>query len=343
MRFLVNGRSLVQGTITGVQRYAQCIVSAMRSISAPMDVAIPDTSRTLCQHYWEKVRLSRLARGYDALFCPANMVPWKLDGGTRLVATVHCLRFMKYPDSYSRAFRAYYRIMIPRVFEQADAIVTVSEAARAEMADAFPQAARRIHAVPLGVGEAFRSWAVRHPERAILFVGSLTPAKNLSMLLEAMRLLADHLPHKIWIVGASEGALRRDHRVADALGRLEPERVKVFGQINDETELANIYARAAMLVLPTRYESFGLPALEAMAAGLPVIASDIASLREVVGDAGLLFDLEQGPESLADCIRHIACDSKVQQDLEVAGRQRSAQFTWLRCAERTLEIMESVC
>jgi glycosyltransferase involved in cell wall biosynthesis len=342
MQCIVNARVLAHPDVTGVQQYARNLLAEMKRLSPEIRLARPRIASGVSGHIWEQFRLTGLAEGFDVLFCPANTGPWRPMRSVKLVVTLHCLRFLRHPRSYRRSFRAYYRFAIPRVLRLADAVLTVSHAAAGEIAEIFPFAARKLHVVEPGVDEVFRSNGAEHRERAVLFVGSLAPAKNLPLLLRAMIEMKGRLDHEVWIVGSPSPAMRDDPQIAGLVRRLGERRVRCFGQVNEPARLAEIYGRAEMLVFPTRYESFGLPALEAMASGLPVIASDISALRELLSDSGELFDTGEGPAALGGRILALAEDPDRRLAMGRAGREQSREMTWLRCARRTLEVIGSV-
>ncbi|MBN1346933.1 MAG: glycosyltransferase family 4 protein [Phycisphaerae bacterium] len=338
MRVLIDGRCLCHAHVDGVQRYTSHLLEELSRLGAPFDEARPGGRGRWRQQLWEHLTLPRLARGYNVLFCPANVGPMRVPRGTRLAVTIHSLAFLKVPEAYGRAFGAYYRFVIPRVVARAEAIITVSRAEARSIEESYPVARGRVHVVPLGVSPVFRPSEEVGRERVILFVGHLGPGKNLARLLAAFGGIAKDIPHELWVVGTSFKAFRSASDSSGGLQGLGADRVRWLGQIDDASELAELYQRAELLVFPSLYESFGLPALEAMACGTPVVASDLAALRETMGNAGEYVDpLDVG--AIGEGILRLIGDEGLRGELGRRGIERAAGFSWADTARRTWEIL----
>jgi glycosyltransferase involved in cell wall biosynthesis len=174
----------------------------------------------------------------------------------------------------------------------------------------------------------------------VLFVGTLEPRKNLSGLLEAYGAVVDSrasVPPLV-IVGGRGWLFKPVFERVEAMGLAD--RVCFLDRVPDG-DLPALYNGAALLAIPSHYEGFGLPALEAMACGTPVVAADRASLPEVVGDAALLIDPDS-PDSIAAALRHVLSDASVAARLREAGIARAACFSWARTAEETLAVYRRV-
>ncbi|MBI4083842.1 MAG: glycosyltransferase family 4 protein [Candidatus Lambdaproteobacteria bacterium] len=346
---VINGRFLTQ-PVTGVQRYARELLLALeRLIEAEgllpaerfrIRIAVPAAWRgdspfarlPLARggagrgHLWEQLALPAIARG-ALLVGLGNTGP--LLGGRQIV-TIHDAGVFACPDSYSWRFRAWYRLLYRRVGARADAVITPSAFSRDELVRRVGIAPDRITIVPNGVDHLRR---VVPDERAVsahglsagsyvLCIGNRAPHKNVGVLVRAMAQVRTGL--RLVIAGG------RFDRVFGADRLALPSDALHLGYVSDNT-LKALYARAACFVFPSRYEGFGLPPLEAMAAGCPVIASDAAALPEVCGDAALYFDPDR-PEALAAQIERVAGDAALQADLRRRGALRSAGFTWERSA-----------
>ncbi len=338
MRTLIDGRCLRHTNVDGVQRYVTDLMAELTRLGMRFDLAEPRAAGRWGQQAWEHLALPRTAKGYDVLFCPGNVAPLRMPRGTKLVVTVHSLSVLKLPEAYRWAFRAYYRFLMPRVIRKADAVITVSQAQAREIADAFPQAAGKLHAIPLAVSDAFQAPAQPQREPVVLFVGSLGPVKNLRGVLAAFAEIADRVPHRLSVVGASHLALKSAGDIAEAASRIGADRVDWVGQVNDRAALVGMYQRATLLVFPSLYESFGLPALEAMACGTPVLASDIPALRETVADAGVFVD-PHDVSAIADAMLELLTDAERGDDLRERGIRRAAAFSWERCARQTWDVI----
>ncbi|RMH05280.1 MAG: glycosyltransferase family 1 protein [Planctomycetota bacterium] len=195
----------------------------------------------------------------------------------------------------------------------------------------------RTAVVPLGVDERFRRAGQERDLEGdrFLFLGSVEPKKNLPVLLEALALAAERGLRTGLDVAGRAGWGSRDVRRAAERHPVLAERVRFLGFVPDAA-LPGLVAGALALVLPSRYEGFGMPVLEAMAAGTPVLCSDRGALPEVAGGAARLFDADDA-EGLADLLLRIEEDRELRADLRAAGLARSAAFTWEACARGTLE------
>ncbi|HTY58159.1 MAG TPA: glycosyltransferase family 1 protein, partial [Bacteroidota bacterium] len=209
--------------------------------------------------------------------------------------------------------------------------------------------ARKIHVIPLGVSPAFapsgddaRTGEFRRrfnlADRILLYVGSLKPHKNFSAVLRSLSDLRERKDLQVVCVGekleenAPLKALCADLGVGD--------RVRSLGWLPD-ADLIEAYRAATALLMPSFYEGFGFPVLEAMACGTPVVASNAASIPEVAGDAGILFDPSAGG-GLTDAVRAVLDDAGLRKSMRVKGLQRARQFTWERCADATLKLYRTV-
>jgi glycosyltransferase involved in cell wall biosynthesis len=260
------------------------------------------------------------------------------------VVTVHDLTYLRYPEMVTDA-SARYRELVPRALARGAVVCTPTAAVGAEVASEYRLAPERLVVTPLGVGEAWRTatppdpaWLAARdlPERSLLFVGSREPRKNLPTLLAAYReLLAGvraggHGPGGVpplVLVGPPGWGEALD------LAGLPAEAVRTPGYL-PEGDLARVVAGAAALVVPSWYEGFGLPALEALACGTPVVAADLPALREVLGDqAELVAPGDAG--AMAAALARVL-DDPGGEPARAARRTRAAGFTWENCAQATL-------
>jgi glycosyltransferase involved in cell wall biosynthesis len=238
--------------------------------------------------------------------------------------------------------RAYARLMFGAVRRNAamvlcDSHFTASEFRR--LVGSREPAPRTIH---LGVAESWfdvRRERRPHERPFLLYVGNVKPHKNVGALLTAFRALADAVPHDLVAVGKRDGLITADP-VAASLAQGLGDRVHFTGLV-EPSRLEQYFAHADALVLPSLYEGFGLPPLEAMACGCPVITSDAASLPEVCGEAALYCD-PRSPRDIAEKIVRLLSDPDLQDELRRRGRVRAASFSWDRCAEQTLAAIDEV-
>jgi glycosyltransferase involved in cell wall biosynthesis len=250
------------------------------------------------------------------------------------VVTVHDVGFVLHPETVDRTSLAYLRL-VPRALERAEVIITPSNAAADDLVEVYGTDRDRIVVTPLGVDEGWAAatppsekWLRDHgiPERYLLFVGTLEPRKNVHDLVQAHRLLRRDDPSTPVLVLA--GAASAHSAVA-----FRPDDVVWPGYV-PQAELRSLVAGAAALVLPSRYEGFGLPALEALACGTPVVTTDIPVLREITGGLAEYVPVGDIP-ALAEALRRTL--AATHTDAAAAQRRAwAAGFTWERCAAATL-------
>lgn len=272
-------------------------------------------------------------RNADLFFSPGYNSPLGWPG--RFIFTLHDLNHLNVSDNSSALKRAYYRYVIRPACRKATFVLTVSEYSRREIANWANVGEKKIINVSNGVGPPFgangRKYDPGYPY--LLYVGSRKPHKNLARLLRAYALsgMAKELP--LVISGAPD-----QNTVAD-ISRLELTRHVIFLPLDSTELLAEAYRGATGFLFPSLYEGFGLPPLEAMACGVPVLTSNVCSLPEVVGEAAILVDpVEVG--SIAQGMRRIVTDSDLRAQLSAKGIARSQQFSWEKTARRVAHILE---
>lgn len=317
-----------QPASTGVQRYAQGLTDAVQRAGLPIELAIPGTRGRVAGTYWEQRILPELARGADVLFCPANAAPISLAPNVRLVVVIHCLRYLTHPESYSPLFVRWYKHMIPRVIARADRVLSVSQVECDEIAREFPDVIGKLGLLPPGLDPAFRPDRDRAPQAPsmpyITCISNATSTKNLATIVGALERII--FPLKLVAIGVTSQEL---DIICPSGVR---EKVIALGHIEDQDLIASWVSNAIVHVSPSRYESFGLPCLEAMGCGTPVIASDIPAHREVCDDAAIFVNPEN-PGAWADAMTEL-CTSPVRRDeLSKRGLERSHVFRWDRTAD----------
>jgi len=281
------------------------------------------------------------------LYHDPNFMAYRFDGPT--VVTVHDLSWVRYPETHpAERVREMNRLM-PETVQKAAHILVDSEFIRQEVIEHFGVAPESVTTALLGVTPEFRPmtkeacrpvltrYGLEHG-RYVLAVGTLEPRKNLSSVIAAFSRLPDSLRARcpLVVVGMQGwGEDRYSKELRDLIRRGE---ACMAGYV-PQAELPSLYAGARMLVYPSLYEGFGLPPLEAMACGIPVIASNRASLPEVVGDAGLQVE-PLDVDALTRGMLGLAEDEGLHQELSLAGRDRASSFTWEKCAFDTLRVYQ---
>jgi glycosyltransferase involved in cell wall biosynthesis len=327
---------------TGMQRYAMELASRFNDLAETIAPATPLTG--MAGHFWEQIRLPAAARG-RVLWSPNNTGPVST---YRQVCTFHDLIPLDNPEWFSSQFSAWYGWLMPRLARRVAHIIAVSEFTRGRIVERFGVRPGKVTVIPNGIDKRFSlrpaeeiaaaRKALGLPEgRYLLFVGSLEPRKNLGRLLQAWERVQCRLPDDIWLVVA--GAKGRSQVFSPVALQQLPARVHLTGYVGDES-LPALYSGAVALVYPSLYEGFGLPPLEAMACGTPVITSRTTSLPEVTGDAAILvdpLDLDQ----IASAIARITTDSGLRTDLSRQGMARAANYSWDTAANATLKVLEA--
>jgi glycosyltransferase involved in cell wall biosynthesis len=357
MRIFINGRFLSQ-TITGVQRAALETVLALDRLGASgdsvvsgleMEVLAPRGARlrdrlthipvrsigALSGHTWEQVELPWHSRT-GVLVSLANAAPLVR---SRQCVTVHDASVFAVPEAYSPVYRAWYRTLIPGLGRRAGRIITDSVFSRAELVRHAGIIEDKIRVVPLGAEHILAAPcdisvlanAGLERRRFILAVSSNGAHKNLDALGEAARHFEDR-PYQVVIAGGN------NPRVFEAEATSWPGRVKHLGYVTD-AQLRALYTHAGCFVYPSLYEGFGLPPLEAMSCGCPVVVSNAASLPEVCGNAAVYCD-PLDPVDIARSIVRVMQDDALREDLRYRGYERARKFTWERSARLLIDVLQ---
>ncbi|MFL6604128.1 MAG: glycosyltransferase family 4 protein [Steroidobacteraceae bacterium] len=298
--------------------------------------------------WWDQVSMPRELRrhGVDVLFNPKYSVP--LTGSQPCVWVCHGLDWYVMPWASRYIDRLSHRHLIPRYARRSSAIIAVSEVTREHLIEFLAVPSERIATVYTGIDDAFRFQhnsdalaATREsfglPERYVLYAGAVYPPKNFRRLVQAYAQVGPQLGVSLVIAGGTNRFLSADEI-------REPERLKLGSWVKwagwvDSNKLPAFYQMAQALLLPSLFESFGLPILEAMASGCPVVTSNCYGSKEIAGDAAVLVD-PLSVDSIADGIRRVLTQSSLRQELIDKGRTRSQSFTWERCARQTLDVLE---
>jgi glycosyltransferase involved in cell wall biosynthesis len=280
------------------------------------------------------LRIERWTGPVDLLHAPDFTLP-PVEPDTRTLLTVHDLSFVRAPEAAAPGLRAYLNRVVPRSVRRADHILVDSDATRRDLIDLYGTPGEKVSVVYSGVDARFGpvedAGAIRAVRAKygigdgpfILSVGTVQPRKNYARLAEALhRLDRPDLP---LVIAGGKGWLEDDlYARIDALGL--GGRVRFIGFVDDD-DLPALYSTARVFAFPSLYEGFGLPPLEAMACGTPVVASNVSSVPEVVGEAGLLVD-PLDVDALAGALARALDDEGLRASLIEQGRERAGEFTW---------------
>ncbi|AWN41418.1 glycosyltransferase family 4 protein [Methylobacterium durans] len=327
-------RLVIEGALPGLDIEVVAPPGNLRHLGLSA-IPVRQTGR-LTGHAWEQLELPRACRGAWLLnLC--NTAPLTVRDA---LVMLHDAQIYQTPDSYSRAFRAAYRVLLPAAARRCRAVTTVSDFSRRELErfSVVPQGKAVV--VPNGGDhidriEADPTTLDRHglsPDSYLLAIGSLSPHKNLATILEAQARQTGPLRRLVIAGGANP-------RIFAAHGLPACPAAQFIGRVSD-AELKALYAGAAALLFPSHFEGFGLPPLEAMRSGSPVIASTAAAVREVCGEAVVYADPARADEWVTR-IEDIGRDAGLRARLREAGRAQAARFTWRHSALALIAAIEA--
>jgi len=291
---------------------------------------------------------SGLRRHRIDLYHEPNYVPLSYD--VPVVITIHDLSWIGFPQAHPADRVRWLEQSLPTAIERAQAILVDSDFIRNEVLTTFGVDTERVRTAHLGVAPRFRPHAPEEtsaklerfglaPGRYILTVGTLEPRKNLRHMLESYALLPAALRERFPLAIAGARGWRSSGLVTQ-IRRVNDRHVRFLGHVDREA-LPHLYAGAALFAFPSLYEGFGLPPLEAMASGTPVLVSNRASLPEVVGDAGATMDAYD-PVQAASILRELLEDPGRRASMTQRGLSRAARFTWQGCAAITRSVYRDV-
>lgn len=284
----------------------------------------------------------------DLLHSPQFNIP--LMSRAVQVTTIHDCAYDRFPEEFpNRLASVYYKFMFPLALQKSKRIIAVSESTKRDLIELYKIAPQKISVIYEGVDEVFfrelpngriseLKMELRLDRDFALFVGLTRPRKNLERLLSAFAKLLSSLKGDVKLVLAG----KVDTRFLDV--RKLAEQLKISDNVIQlgfvpEDKLLPLYKAATFLVLPSLYEGFGLPVLEAMAAGTPVITSNVSSLPEVVDRDAILIN-PYDVDEIAEAMYKLFTDSNLREELRQKGRERARQFSWTKCAERTLKVYD---
>jgi glycosyltransferase involved in cell wall biosynthesis len=350
-RIYANARYVTQ-PLTGIQRYAHNLALRLPDLG----LITPEAPRAeyggipgdririvpsrLRSHLWEQLVLPRAVRKSDVVWSPASIGPLSF---ANHVMTIHDVAHIEHPEWYGRAFGLWYRSVQPTAARRARHLICVSEFTRQQVMKIFRVPSERITVIHEGLDAAFRrppqaeidaeveARALRQPY--VLALGAVSPRKNFNRLLQAWSRV-ERPDADLVIVGRPNLFFARGGTM-DAL----PSRARHLTNVDDDS-LVRLLAGAAAFLYPSLYEGFGLPVLEAMAVGTPVLTSNLTSLPEVAGDAALLVD-PYDTDAIAAAITRLLADEALRDDLTRRGADRVACFSWDTAAEQTWAVLSS--
>ena len=337
---LVCNARVLNNQLTGVPRYLRELISRFGD---KVELIRPRRPREgINGHLWEQTVLPLLV-GKRVLWSPATTGPLV---ARRQVVTIHDMVPFDHPEWLNSRFADWYRFLTPRLVRRVQSILVVSEFTKRRLIHHCPAAEPKINVVLLAADARFApldsaSILAAHKALSIpsphylLALGSLEPRKNLGRLLLAWAQTEAKIPQDVWLVIA--GGKGKKLTFGDMSFEKLPPRVHLTGRVADNL-LPALYSGALGSVYVSLYEGFGLPPLEAMACGTPVLTSNVASLPEVVGDAAITVD-PLNVDAIGDAIFRIVEDSTLRATLRSAGLAQAGRFNWDETARATWKVL----
>ena len=309
---------------------------------------IPGSVLKLLWEDWRILSVENLLGPIEVFHSPYEFLPKTRN--VRTVVTVHDVTFLKHPEYLEPEFVELFTRRIDNVIMQADRIIAVSNNTKNELCELTGLRPERVTVIYEGKGEGFCQ--IDDPERLnrvtqqygingpyILFVGAADEDKNLTRLTEAFAQLAQkHDQLQLVFAGSINWGLRQ---LQEKFHSLSQKNKIVFTGFIDDADLPSIYSAATALAMPSIHEGFGLPVLEAMACGAPVLCSNISSLPEVVGDAGILID-PYSTEEITEGLRRLVEDNEMRLQCIAKGLKRAQCFSWENAARQTIDVYKEL-
>ena len=302
---------------------------------------------------WEQVNLPFILKksDVDIMHFPDYAMPVVFEGIPSII-TVHDLSFRVYPETFSKGKLYTKLLLIKPSLKKARRIIADSHSTRKDLLEYYQVPENKIEVIPIGVNrQFFRPMAEEEvleycrlknnlETGYILYVGTLEPRKNITALIKAFSLLKQDykLSRKLVIAGGKGWLFEEIFRLVESLNLNQD---VIFTGYVPDAELPLLYNGAGVFVYPSLYEGFGLPPLEAMACGTPVVTSSVSSVPEVVGDAGLMVE-PLNVEALSEAIYRVLNDPQLAAELSAKGIERAQKFSWAETARKTLAVYEEV-
>lgn len=298
--------------------------------------------------------LTQISNGVD-IFHTQYIAPFWLPKKTKLVLTIHDISFNFFPRYIKKSDLFFLKTLLPRSIKRADKIVTVSESEKKNIIDFYKIPPEKVEFTYNGVDfERFnRSYSdeekerIREkynlPEKFILYIGTLQPRKNIPALIEAFNIFSEKYNQKNLklVLAGNRKARNFDKRIDKLIERYQLQGKIIFPGWIDEDDKPILLQSARCFVFPSLYEGFGIPIIEAMAAGTPVVCSDIPALREI-GESAALFCDPKNSQEFAENISKILTDTDLRKELVEKGKNNASKYSWQKTAEKTLAIYENL-
>ncbi len=314
-------------------------------------IPIPERYLNILWYRWQLPPYANWFSGHVDIYHGPDFVLPPFSRRPRTVVTIHDLAFLEHPEYAVPSLAAYLNQVVPRTARRADVVATVSQASAQALTRHLEIPAEKIVVIPPGVGSTFHrisdpllleatrhKYGLKHP--FVLAVGTKEPRKNHLGLIRAFHQAQSQRPRpRMLVIVGGPGWLYEETEQEVARLKLE-QKVRFLGRVSD-LDLMLLYSMADVFAYPSFYEGFGMPTLEAMACGAPVLTSNCSSLPEVVGEAALQVD-PHDVDALAAAMRRLLNDEQLREELRQKGYQQVKRFTWEASARKMLSVYQQL-
>jgi glycosyltransferase involved in cell wall biosynthesis len=361
MKIAINAEKLNHQKSTGVENYVKNLIAGLAELSdlppiylfmrdiPPVDQKIPASAKIIYlknRYFYGEYQLPRALRDYkiDVFFEPARTLPIFLSKNLKSVITIHDLAFLLFPKAYPLKYRLYTTLLTSLSLKKATKIIAVSETTKKDILKFFKVAAEKIVVIREAsqlTNEEKKPTLLDNERPYFLFLGRLERRKNLISLVKAFGLLRKERLFQPLLVLAGKpgfGFSEIEQEIA-SLGDLKKD-ILLLNYV-DEKEKSYLLRHAKALVFPSLYEGFGIPILEAMSVGTPVITSNFGAMQETAGEAALLVNPLK-PLEIAAAMSKILHIPKLSEKLRKEGIKRAQMFSWQKTAKETISLLEEV-
>lgn len=363
MRVTLNGL-IIDKQRAGIGHYGYNLINSLIKLNSQIDFTFY-TQKVIDFDSGKIVRRGEYNKSYKRILDEQLLMPFKYRGSDLIhfidysspflpmkipfIVTIHDLSFYEYPDTFSYGSRKIKEVLAPISIKRSARIIADSENTKRDIVERFPNAAEKVRVIYPGrpkydlvnnyskISDVRRKYGING--KYILVVGTFEPRKNLVRMLEAFKIIAEKFSDINLVLIGKKGWLYGD--IYEKINDIRiAERVISTGYVDDE-DMPYLYRGAEVFCYPSLYEGFGLPPLEAMSCGTPVVVSNTSSLPEVVGDAGIYID-PYDIESIANGIIRVLNDSTLRQDLKNRGLKQCEKFSWERAASQVIEVYREI-
>jgi glycosyltransferase involved in cell wall biosynthesis len=331
MKIIFEGRVTRHNSISGVSRVAQEI---QRQLSQRPDISFvskyPSSHNILLRNFWLHFIYPFLAPvESNAVFLyPGNICSIFKPRGAFFATIVHSISWRLFPEAYSAGFRMLYRLMTPITFHNSDLIITVSKTEMSTLKRFYPKYAKKIEFVYNGVSDDFFVERETKEKKGFLYVGAISKGKNIEGILAAFLKCYQFVEDNLILVGSTGAYLAKNPKLKQLISLIPPSRITFIEQASD-SDLRTLYNQSFLLLMPSFYESFGLPVVEAMKCGTPCIVSDLPIFHEITGDKVVYCD-PADVDGIVGAIIKIIDDPVLYQELRQEGIKQASEYTWER-------------